>query len=651
MFAKLLNDIELSELKSMIRELNRLMENCALGNNDSCTLANIQYQRILQWKKNKMSEKIKELDMENKNNLSFSTRPLNTGKFVQTPRKPTFFQAVNSIGECNYSIPNASQNPIPFEGQVKAVNFVGAPRQEKDVDDTIQEISALFAEFDAEQEMEDNVSGYNRGRTVGRKFFGIKVPTLKDIKREVTQALDPRHMVKQFKKVTKKTLNEIKDWGKRILKNPAELLHPPLPKTGNDKIDKELIERIEKAAKKVDPAWQISDLVEKHVIDPMLGEGKESKRRSRPSRQKRPSKWSTSSRQFGRERNLIKRTESLRIMADNYIKDMERKFESLLLNNPFLSDRDKLGLKHSLDVAIERLRRRLLKHNPRQIAQSLIKKAKRNKTNFKTEAERYITVRLIAPFREMSDVMIKNAGFRGSWDEPDFFDQVEKSKEASRKSKVFQDLFAMIKNRPNTGIFEGSCGPHSEKVGTKKVNGKEYLICKSYKPKSRTVWREKDVRVQGVTVAGDPSSKKTLLLLIDFIKKLKRVKSAGEGEKLIDDYEAALGKLATDTGIFEGEGCGIHANKKSSIKIGGKDYSLCTVVPGQSKIRYRTKKVFRKVRGTNQVNGINKCSSCMIEDLSLNGANPNPNYSNFYKMAGIKHFSGNTMEGRKITKM
>ena len=112
MFEKLLTANELAELKSMLRELNNLQESCAIGSQEACDLANIQYRRILDWKKNKMSQKIKETNMDNSNNLSFSTNPLPVAPSCQRGRgeaDEALLQAIQLLCEAYFA------KPIPPE--------------------------------------------------------------------------------------------------------------------------------------------------------------------------------------------------------------------------------------------------------------------------------------------------------------------------------------------------------------------------------------------------------------------------------------------------------------------------------------------------------------------------------------------------------
>ena len=184
-------------------------------------------------------------------------------------------QAGNT-GFCD-SIPIYNNTTSGFVGQSSPV---AKKQAENEADKTIDQIALMLAEFDAEQGI--GVSGVHG--TVGKSWWRkikdkIKIPTMKDVKREFIQASNPKHIVEQFGKVTKKNLVELKDWGERILKNPSELLHPPLPKTGNKTIDKEIISRIEKVAKKADPTWQLGDVIRSKVIDPALSKKDEKKER------------------------------------------------------------------------------------------------------------------------------------------------------------------------------------------------------------------------------------------------------------------------------------------------------------------------------------------------------------------------------------
>jgi hypothetical protein len=110
-------------------------------------------------------------------------------------------------------------------------------------------------------------------------------------------------------------------------------------------------------------------------------------------------------------------------------------------------------------------------------------------------------------------------------------------------------------------------------------------------------------------------------------------------------------------GLFLNE-CGVNTSKVKSFGDGR--FVICkSAAAKKAKKKVAAKPKIQKVyyashnkpQGGKMASGtVGYCPSCIIEDLSVGGASDRYSAENFYRMAGIKHYSGNNLSGKQITR-
>jgi hypothetical protein len=208
---------------------------------------------------------------------------------------------------------------------------------------------------------------------------------------------------------------------------------------------------------------------------------------------------------------------------------------------------------------------------------------------------------------------------------------------ASGEEKIFTEMFNKIVNQKNKGVFRDSCGPDSTSLEKAKIGDREFHLCELQAKKPRVIVQYKVVKLHGKAKGVGAVTEVLDSIIKNLELNAEKLKRASKGN--VKAFLEVMYSLDTNQGLFE-KGCGIHSDFNKTVKVGDKEYSVCTVNPAPEDVKYVTKKQFTK--------GVGACPTCMIEDISNNHPG---SLASLMNLVGIKNYSGNSLLGRRITKI